>query len=172
MHLVGDRLLAINQRPTDLQGGPPGSVATLRDSTELRALSGRAEVARERLKLLYDIGVGVGTSLDVTRTAETLAEVAVPRFADFATVDLADSVLNGEEPDCVTELRRTAYSGIRKDAPLYPVGEKIRFIASTPRPGACARARASSSPTSKGPPAGSPRTWNARRRWWSTASTR
>ncbi|MET7726447.1 SpoIIE family protein phosphatase [Streptomyces mirabilis] len=133
VHLVGDRLLAINQRPTDLQGGPPGSVATLRDSTELRALSGRAEVARERLKLLYDIGVGVGTSLDVTRTAETLAEVAVPRFADFATVDLADSVLNGEEPDCVTELRRTAYSGIRKDAPLYPVGEKIRFIASTPQ---------------------------------------
>jgi serine phosphatase RsbU (regulator of sigma subunit)/anti-sigma regulatory factor (Ser/Thr protein kinase) len=133
VHLVGDRLLAINQRPTDLQGGPPGSVATLRDSTELRALSGRAEEARERLKLLYDIGVGVGTSLDVTRTAETLAEVAVPRFADFATVDLADAVLNGEEPDGVTELRRTAYSGISKDAPLYPVGEKIRFIASTPQ---------------------------------------
>jgi serine phosphatase RsbU (regulator of sigma subunit)/PAS domain-containing protein/anti-sigma regulatory factor (Ser/Thr protein kinase) len=133
VHLVGDRLLAINQRPTDLQGGPPGSVATLRDSTELRALSGRAEVARERLKLLYDIGVGVGTSLDVTRTAETLAEVAVPRFADFATVDLADAVLNGQEPDGVTELRRTASSGIREDAPLYPVGEKIRFIASTPQ---------------------------------------
>ncbi|MFE5082794.1 SpoIIE family protein phosphatase [Streptomyces mirabilis] len=133
VHLVGDRLLAINQRPTDLQGGPPGSVATLRDSTELRALSGRAEVARERLKLLYDIGVGVGTSLDVTRTAETLAEVAVPRFADFVTVDLADAVLNGEEPDGVTELRRTACSGIRKDAPLYPVGEKIRFVASTPQ---------------------------------------
>ncbi|MFF8024665.1 SpoIIE family protein phosphatase [Streptomyces sp. NPDC007896] len=133
VHLVGDRLLAINQRPTDLQGGPPGSVATLRDSTELRALSGRAEVARERLKLLYDIGVGVGTSLDVTRTAETLAEVAVPRFADFATVDLADAVLNGEEPDGVTELRRTACSGISKDTPLYPVGEKIRFVASTPQ---------------------------------------
>ncbi|MFJ1602047.1 SpoIIE family protein phosphatase [Streptomyces sp. NPDC088253] len=133
VHLVGDRLLAINQRPTDLQGGPPGSVATLRDSTELRALSGRAEVARERLKLLYDIGVGVGTSLDVSRTAETLAEVAVPRFADFATVDLAYAVLNGEEPDGATELRRTASSGIRKDAPLYPVGEKIRFIASTPQ---------------------------------------
>ena len=46
----GDRLLAVNQRPTDLHGGPPGSVATLRDTTELRALSGRAEVARERLQ--------------------------------------------------------------------------------------------------------------------------
>lgn len=133
VHLVGDRLLAINQRPTDLQGGPPGSVATLRDSTELRALSGRAEVARERLKLLYDAGVGIGTSLDVTRTAETLAEVAVPRFADFAAVDLAEAVLNGEDPEAVTELRRTAFSGIRKDAPLYPVGEKIRFVPSSPQ---------------------------------------
>ncbi|MEU1529162.1 SpoIIE family protein phosphatase [Streptomyces fagopyri] len=133
VHLVGDRLLAINQRPTDLQGGPPGSVATLRDSTELRALSGKAEVARERLKLLYDIGAGIGTSLDVTRTAEALAEVAVPRFADFVTVDLADSVLNGDDPEAGTDVRRTAFSGIRDDAPLYPVGEHIRFVATTPQ---------------------------------------
>ncbi|WP_306935989.1 SpoIIE family protein phosphatase [Streptomyces phaeochromogenes] len=133
VHLVGDRLLAINQRPTDLKGGPAGSVATLRDSTELRALSGKAEVAREHLKLLYDAGVGIGTGLDVTRTAEELAEVAVPRFADYVTVDLADAVLNGEEPEAGTDLRRTAFSGIRKDAPLYPVGERIRFVASTPQ---------------------------------------
>jgi serine phosphatase RsbU (regulator of sigma subunit)/anti-sigma regulatory factor (Ser/Thr protein kinase)/PAS domain-containing protein len=133
VHLVGDRLLAINQRPTDLRGGPPGSVATLRDSTELRALSGRAEAAREHLKLLYDAGVGIGTTLDVTRTAEELAEVAVPRFADFVTVDLADAVLHGEEPEAVTQLRRTAVSGIRRDAPLYPVGERIGFVDSSPQ---------------------------------------
>ncbi|MGW3667622.1 SpoIIE family protein phosphatase [Streptomyces sp. NPDC005141] len=133
VHLVGDQLLGINQRPTDLQGGPAGSVATLRDSTELRALSGRAEIARERLKLLYDAGVGIGTSLDVTRTAEELAEVAVPRFADFVTVDLADAVLNGQEPDAGADLRRTASVGVRKDAPLYPVGEHIGFIPSTPQ---------------------------------------
>ncbi|MFE9835643.1 SpoIIE family protein phosphatase [Streptomyces sp. NPDC005551] len=133
VRLVGDRLLAINQRPTDLRGGPPGSVATLRDSTELRALSGRADVARERLKLLYDAGVGVGSSLDVARTCEELAELAVPRFADFVTVDLADAVLNGEEPDVITELRRTASGGIRKDAPLYPVGERIVFVNTSPQ---------------------------------------
>ncbi|PBC65756.1 histidine kinase [Streptomyces sp. Tue6028] len=133
VHLVGDRLLAVNQRPTDLQGGPPGSVATLRDSTELRALSGRAEVARERLKLLYDAGVGIGTSLDVRRTAEELAEVAVPRFADFVTVDLAEAVLSGQEPDPVNGLRRTASGGIRGDAPLYPVGHHIGFVASSPQ---------------------------------------
>ncbi|MEU7057068.1 SpoIIE family protein phosphatase [Streptomyces sp. NPDC046197] len=133
VHLVGDRLLAINQRPTDLHGGPSGSVATLRDSTELRALSGRAEVARERLTLLYDAGVGVGTTLEVTRTAEELAEVAVPRFADFTTVDLYEAVLDGEDPEPGSALRRTACSGIRDDAPLYAVGEQIRFVASAPQ---------------------------------------
>ncbi|MGV9407945.1 SpoIIE family protein phosphatase [Streptomyces sp. NPDC003674] len=133
VHLVKDRLLAINQRPTDLRGGPPGSVTTLRDSTELRALSGRAEVARERLNMLYDAGVGIGTSLDVARTAEELAELAVPRFADFVTVDLFDAVLKGEEPKPGTALRRAAFSGVRKDAPLYPVGERIRFVSTSPQ---------------------------------------
>jgi serine phosphatase RsbU (regulator of sigma subunit)/PAS domain-containing protein/anti-sigma regulatory factor (Ser/Thr protein kinase) len=133
VHLVKDRLLAVNQRPTDVQGGPPGSVATLRDSTELRALSGRAETARERLNMLYDAGVGIGTSLDVARTAEELAELAVPRFADFATVDLFDAVLDGGQPEAVTSLRRTASSGIREDAPLYKVGRQIRFVDSSPQ---------------------------------------
>ncbi|GAA2462202.1 SpoIIE family protein phosphatase/ATP-binding protein [Streptomyces glaucus] len=133
VHLVKDRLLAVNQRPTDSAGGPPGSVATLRDSTELRALSGRAEAARERLDMLYDAGVGIGTSLDVTRTAEELAELAVPRFADFVTVDLFDAVLGGGQPETVTPLRRTALSGIREDAPLYPVGRQIRFVESSPQ---------------------------------------
>ncbi|MGW0706134.1 SpoIIE family protein phosphatase [Streptomyces sp. NPDC002643] len=133
VHLVGDRLLAVNQRPTDLAGEPTGSVATLRDSTELRALSGRAEAARGRLKLLYDAGVGVGTSLDVTRTAEELAEVAVPRFADFVTVDLTPAALSGDEPASATTLRRTAFSGIRRDAPLYKVGEEILLVDSSPQ---------------------------------------
>ncbi|MFH9011039.1 SpoIIE family protein phosphatase [Streptomyces sp. NPDC017943] len=133
VHLVGDRLLAVNQRTTDRAGVPPGSVATLRDSTELRALSGRAETARERLNMLYDAGVAIGTSLDVTRTAEELAELAVPRFADFVTVDLFDAVLGGGQPNAVASLSRTALSGVRKDAPLYPVGERIRFVGTSPQ---------------------------------------
>lgn len=133
VHLVADRLLAVNQRPTDRAGGPPGSVATVRDSTELRALSGRAEASRERLNMLYDAGVGIGTSLDVTRTAEELAELAVPRFADFVTVDLFESVLAGGHPDAAGVLRRAASAGIGADAPLYPKDEQIRFVASSPQ---------------------------------------
>ncbi|MFI5567101.1 SpoIIE family protein phosphatase [Streptomyces sp. NPDC051740] len=133
VHLVADRLLAVNQRPIDRAGGPPGSVATVRDSTELRALSGRAEASRERLNMLYDAGVGIGTSLDVTRTAEELAELAVPRFADFVTVDLFESVLAGGHPEAAGVLRRAASAGIGADAPLYPEGEQIRFVASSPQ---------------------------------------
>ncbi|MFI8091230.1 SpoIIE family protein phosphatase [Streptomyces sp. NPDC086080] len=133
VHRVAGRLLAVNQRPTDRAGGPPGSVATVRDSTELRALSGRAEASLERLNMLYEAGVGIGTSLDVLRTAEELTELAVPRFADFVTVDLFESVLSGGHPDPSGTLRRTAVTGIAEDAPLYPRDEKIRFVASSPQ---------------------------------------
>ncbi|WP_326810953.1 SpoIIE family protein phosphatase [Streptomyces scopuliridis] len=133
---TGERLLAVNNRSTDRDGGPPGTVATLRDSTELRALTGRAEAARKRLKLLYDAGVEIGTTLDVTRTAEELARVSVPRFADFVAVDLAEAILRGEDPAGVTaasELRRTAVVGIHDDHPFYPLGARFTFRPSTPQ---------------------------------------
>ncbi|MER5917393.1 SpoIIE family protein phosphatase [Streptomyces sp. NPDC001982] len=134
VHRAGGRLLAVNQRPTDLYGGPRGSVATLRDSTELQTLSGKVEAAQKRLKVLYDASVSIGTTLEVTRTAEELAEAAVPEFADFVTVDLAEPVLHGEEPTGTErELRRTATTGIRKDHPLHPAGELIKFGYSTPQ---------------------------------------
>ncbi|MEU6770416.1 SpoIIE family protein phosphatase [Streptomyces sp. NPDC046759] len=131
---AGDRLLAVNQRPTDRAGGPGGTVVTLRDTTELQAVSGRAEVARERLKLLYDAGLGIGTTLDVARTADELARVAVPRFADFVTVDLSDAVLHGEEPAATaTDLRRIAVHGVRDDHPLYEKDRLIDFLPFTPQ---------------------------------------
>ncbi|WP_109778248.1 SpoIIE family protein phosphatase/ATP-binding protein [Streptomyces sp. CG 926] len=142
LHMAADRLLAVNIRPT-APYGKAGTVVTLRDTTELRALAGRAEVARERLKLLYDAGVQVGTTLNVERTAEELAEVAVPRFADVVTVDLLDPVLRGEEPpEVITEMRRTAVVGMRGDHPLSPVGEVIRFGPTGPMAAGLAGGRA------------------------------
>ncbi|MFR9788376.1 SpoIIE family protein phosphatase [Streptomyces sp. MB22_4] len=131
---AGERLLAVNQRPTDRGGAPGGTVVTLRDTTELQAISGRAEVARERLKLLYDAGLGVGTSLDVRRTAEELARTVVPRFADYVSVDLDDRVLHGEEPAPTADtLRRIAVHGIRSDHPLYERDRLIDFKPFTPQ---------------------------------------
>ncbi|KQX13368.1 histidine kinase [Streptomyces sp. Root431] len=137
VHRAGDRLLAVSVRPTLTAGAESGSVMTMRDTTELAAVTGRAAVARGRLQLLYEAGVRIGTTLEVVRTAEELAEVAVPRFADFTTVELLEPVLRGEEPPedaaMTTEMRRTALSGLRPDQPLQPVGDTVRFdVPSTP----------------------------------------
>ncbi|MEV4788662.1 SpoIIE family protein phosphatase [Streptomyces tuirus] len=134
VHLAGERLLAVNQRPTEHRGGPKGTVVTLRDSTELQTVTGRAEVARERLRLLYDAGLHIGTTLDVLRTADELARVPVPRFADFVTVDLADTVLHGDEPaPTATDMRRAAVCGIREDHPLSAQGRLFDYVPSTPQ---------------------------------------
>ncbi|MFG2094805.1 SpoIIE family protein phosphatase [Streptomyces sp. NPDC048612] len=132
--LAGDRLLAVNVRPTAPHGGPAGSAVTLRDTTELRALAGRAGVAQERLKLIYDAGLRIGTTLDVERTAEELAAVAVPRFADVVTVELLEPVLRGDEPTAGAgaELRRMAVRGAPEDAALHRVGEVLRHGPGTP----------------------------------------
>ncbi|MEU5012992.1 SpoIIE family protein phosphatase [Streptomyces sp. NPDC021749] len=134
---VNERLLALNIRTTDRQGGPPGSVATLRDSTDLLALAGKAEVTQNRLRLLYEASVAIGTTLDVPRTAEELTQVAVRWFADYASVDLAEAVLSGGEPPVgsyreAPELRRVAVAGIRDDHPLYRPGEVHTYISQTP----------------------------------------
>ncbi|WPB89309.1 SpoIIE family protein phosphatase [Streptomyces malaysiensis] len=144
VHLAGDRLLALNKRPTAPYGGQAGSVVTLRDTTELAAVTGRAEVARERLRLLYDAGVRVGTTLDITCTAEELAEVAIPRFADVAVVDLLDAVVRGQEPARETwqQMRRMAISGGGADLPLRSVGELITMLPTTPQMKTLARGRA------------------------------
>lgn len=135
VHRAGDRLLAVNKRPTYRQADRGGSVVTLRDTTELAVVSGRAEVARERLKLLYEAGVGIGTTLDVGRTAQELADVAAPEFADLVTVDLLDAVLRGWEPTAEgwRHLRRAAIGGEQRMIPVYPLGEVITFSRRTPQ---------------------------------------
>jgi serine phosphatase RsbU (regulator of sigma subunit)/PAS domain-containing protein/anti-sigma regulatory factor (Ser/Thr protein kinase) len=124
---VGERMLAVNQRPIERYGGSPGTVATFRDSTELQQVSGRAEAAQKRLKVLYDASVRIGTTLDVTRTSQELAQVAVPNFADFVTVDLVERVLAGDEPvGTERELLRIATAGFDERTPLSGRGAVIR----------------------------------------------
>lgn len=43
----------------------------------------------------------IGTTLDSVRTAHELADAAVPRFADFAVVDLLEPLPRGDEPSSV-----------------------------------------------------------------------
>jgi GAF domain-containing protein/anti-sigma regulatory factor (Ser/Thr protein kinase) len=86
----------------------------------------RAQAAYGRLRFLHEASVAIGTGLDMEHTAQALVQAAVPRFADFATVDLEAPVLLGEEPtDTGTEMRRVAIAGIRESHPLHSAGALI-----------------------------------------------
>jgi PAS domain S-box-containing protein len=55
-------------------------------------------VARQRLGLLSRAGGSIGRTLDIRRTADDLAQLVVPEFADAVTVDVLEPVLSGQEP--------------------------------------------------------------------------
>lgn len=83
--------------------------------------------ARQRLALLNEAGTSIGTTLDVTRTAQELADLVVPRLADFISVDLLESVTRGEEPvagpvDVDVVLRRIAHASGSEESPEAAVG--------------------------------------------------
>ncbi|MFF5536372.1 SpoIIE family protein phosphatase [Streptomyces cinerochromogenes] len=99
-----------------------------------------AAEARGRLALLNEAGVRLGTALDLRRTAEQLAEISVPRFADLVVVDLVESVLAGEEPPpgplrSGVPLRRVAaWAGEdSRDLPIGGVNEPSGYPAGTPQ---------------------------------------
>ncbi|MFC3573644.1 PAS domain-containing protein [Streptomyces yaanensis] len=76
--------------------------------------------ARRRMAILYGAGLRIGTTLDLGRTADELAEVSTDHFADFAVVDLLDSVLRGEESTArnrMLVLRRTAQRSVLPECP-------------------------------------------------------
>ncbi|WP_046592370.1 SpoIIE family protein phosphatase [Streptomyces mangrovisoli] len=52
--------------------------------------------ARRLLSLVNEAGMSIGRTLDVTRTAQELADFAVPRFADLVIVDLLDQALSAD----------------------------------------------------------------------------
>ncbi|XCM83545.1 SpoIIE family protein phosphatase [Kitasatospora sp. HUAS MG31] len=135
IHQAGDRLLAVNKRPTAPFGGLPGSVVTLRDSTELHDLTHRVEEAGRRSRLLYEAGLRIGGTLDMTRTCEELAEVALSgRFADTVAVDLAETVTRGEDPvPGDRRLRRTALRGSAGDPAPTGVGQALTAADPSPQ---------------------------------------
>ncbi|KUO15400.1 sodium/proline symporter PutP [Streptomyces dysideae] len=95
--------------------------------------------AQERLALLNDAGARIGSTLDVTRTAQELADEAVPPLADFVAVDLLDTVMRGEEPapgpvGMTPVLRRAGQQSVREGCPeaSLAVGETVRRAPSSP----------------------------------------
>ncbi|MEU2423498.1 SpoIIE family protein phosphatase [Streptomyces sp. NPDC007851] len=91
-------------------GHPTGVAALYIDDTDQVR-------SRRHLDLTRDVAERVGGSLDIGRTAQDVADVLVPAFGDLATVDLAQSVFDGEEPP-----RRPGGGDLRlRNAALAPV---------------------------------------------------
>ncbi|MGW2331884.1 SpoIIE family protein phosphatase [Streptomyces sp. NPDC001700] len=95
--------------------------------------------ARERLALLSEASEHIGSTLDVMRTAQELAEFAVPRLADFVTVDLLDSVLRGEEPPAqrtrhLPPFRRAGQASIHEGCPesIATPGDAVAISPASP----------------------------------------
>ncbi|MER6562692.1 SpoIIE family protein phosphatase [Streptomyces sp. NPDC001027] len=80
--------------------------------------------ARKRLQLIAEASTRIGSTLDVTRTAQELADVAVPELADFLTVDLLASLDDlPEQPPGAARisgsptLRRIAHQSVHPGTP-------------------------------------------------------
>ncbi len=86
-------LTAFRMESTD--GVPEGVVALFNDALAQQR-------ARFELDLLRQAAIRIGGSLDPRRAAQDLADVLVPAFADLACVELADAVLEGDEPTRIT----------------------------------------------------------------------
>ncbi|GLW71819.1 hypothetical protein Kpho02_41180 [Kitasatospora phosalacinea] len=98
--------------------GRPYLVAAVEDVTERQG-------ALERLDILHSAHRRLGASHDAVGSAQELADVAVPRFADSATVDLLDEPLRGlplrtGPIDPGAPLRRVAYRSVHGTGPTGP----------------------------------------------------
>ncbi|MEU3450752.1 SpoIIE family protein phosphatase [Streptomyces thermolilacinus] len=138
------RPLIFTEQPARLRTDPPGrerivAVSAFRMQDPAGEVLGVTqfvedvtdrERARRRLALLNDASERIGTTLDVTRTAEELARVAVPGLADCVAVDLLEPVVMGGEPapDASGRLYRAALSCVTEKPPpsaRRPDGEVV-----------------------------------------------
>jgi serine phosphatase RsbU (regulator of sigma subunit)/PAS domain-containing protein len=118
-------------RMNDAGGEPTGVAVVLDDVTE-------QERIRRHRELLHHAADLIGFSLDMRRTAQALADVVVSGLADLATVDLAQPVLDGDEPSEVrrgrTSLIRVATASAAAPWPahLMGVGERYPLLPESP----------------------------------------
>ncbi|MFE7233755.1 SpoIIE family protein phosphatase [Streptomyces sp. NPDC001231] len=118
---------------TDRQGRVRGVCVAAHDFTEQYR-------ARERLQLVNEASVRIGTTLDVARTAQELADVCVPALADFVSVDLLDPPEHGGEPltgpvTMPVVLRRAAHRSVNAGSPeaLASAGRTELYPATSPQ---------------------------------------
>ncbi|MYS23698.1 PAS domain S-box-containing protein [Streptomyces sp. DvalAA-14] len=123
-----ERLLAATYFRLDGADGKPIGVVSMATDIE-------NSLVRQHLLILGQAGNRIGTTLDVMRTAQELADVAVGRIADFVSVDLGETVPLGEEPlqrlassdSSIPVFRRAGMASIHEGEPeaLWQIGEAV-----------------------------------------------
>ncbi|WEH13076.1 SpoIIE family protein phosphatase [Streptomyces sp. VNUA24] len=78
-------------RLEDPRGRPTGVAVMFEDNTEQL-------LSRRRLRLSHEAALRFGGSLNVVHTAQELADVLAPALGDVAGVELAQGVLEGDDP--------------------------------------------------------------------------
>lgn len=124
-------------RLDDPAGRAIGVASSVMDVTEQHKASTAIALARQRLALIADASVRIGTTLDLGVTARELGEIAVPALADLATVDVLDAVLSGDRPpgtptDEAVQFRALAIKAAYPTPATLaadPVGELARYDA-------------------------------------------
>ncbi|MYS08873.1 SpoIIE family protein phosphatase [Streptomyces sp. SID6041] len=126
-------------RLEDADGRPIGLAATLIDITAQQRAQLEAEAGRRHLALVNEATLKIGTSLDLERTAQELADVAVPDLADVVTVDVLESLAADGEPGAglvggatLRRLAKAPLTGSPVGAALAPLGRTLDFPASAP----------------------------------------
>ncbi|MFG1664490.1 SpoIIE family protein phosphatase [Streptomyces sp. Y7] len=117
---------------TDAKGRVRGVSVAAHDFTD-------QYLAQERLQLVNEASVRIGTTLDVTRTAQELADVCVPALADFVSVDLLDPPEHGGDAptgrlSAPLSLRRAAHSSVNPGSPEAVVEPGRLDVYPTPSP--------------------------------------
>jgi len=126
----GERCWSLSLFPVTGMDGLAAAACVAREVTE-RARN------RRRLALADEASARIGTTLDITRTAEELLDVAVPRLGNAGAVDLLATVIEGDQDtqlahDQSMHLRRV---GLRwpADVPLPPEYRQLEWY-ETDRP--------------------------------------
>ncbi|MER5931859.1 SpoIIE family protein phosphatase [Streptomyces sp. NPDC002054] len=126
-------------RLEDAADQPVGLAASIIDITEQQTDHLEAEAGRRRLALLNEAVLKIGTTLEVERTAQELADAAVPALADVVTVDVLETLAADGDPGVGlvggAALRRLGKAPLT-DSPvahaLAPLGRTLPFPSSAP----------------------------------------
>ncbi|GGW54783.1 hypothetical protein GCM10010503_34650 [Streptomyces lucensis JCM 4490] len=125
-------------RLEDAHGHVLGIANVVVDVTDRYRAAKKADEAQRRLRLMANGSARIGTTLEVERTAQELADVLVPDLADLAAVDLLDSVLQtgrtdlGEGPPLFRAMAvKTAYPTEAARA-IVPPGRLTTYHADHP----------------------------------------